>query len=383
VDSSKSLQLLIINDRYLPDNSGTSIRPARLVQALIKLENIEVHVAAFNKTLISNGDVQLPTFEVMDGIHVYRFLTDINMIRGLISLHRKFAFDIIHFRGVRYSVYAKILKILRQCSTIFELNTLPAGGFLRSILLHYALHSADRVILLSEYAKDWAINEIGVEGNNIDIVLNGADLNSFDNEAFCIRDNVVAGINDSIVIGYCGIFSEWQGVFDIVRSAAIVTRDHHNVRFLMVGSGPDLDKTIELTKQLHVYDKFVFTGCVPPENVPGLINCMDIFLIVRPTDYLKNQLAVPLKLIEAMAMGKAIVVTPVHGLSEVIGNRETGLISGRSIDSIATAVNELIEDSALRSRLGQAARCKVETNYTWEHMAKKLMICYRRAMKML
>jgi glycosyltransferase involved in cell wall biosynthesis len=162
--------------------------------------------------------------------------------------------------------------------------------------------------------------------------------------------------------------------------AGLVAHHRDDVRFLMVGYGPSYQQTKQLVDQLLLTDKFIFTGNVSPEEVPALMNCMDIILLPRPSQLL-NQVAVPLKLLEAMAMGKAVVVTPVKGLSEIIVDRVTGFIAGPSTQNIALAVLELLDDRDIRIQVGKSASQEAISNYTWDLATKSLLICYQRAIQ--
>lgn len=370
------IKVLIVNDRYLPDTSGTSIRPSRLIEPLVVSGVCDFHVVTYMETLNERGGEPLKKRESISGVDVHRFSNDFELFQGIYNLHKIIRFDIIHTRGIKYFLFSKLISIINPCKVIFELNTLPVGGILREMLLHFALYNSDRLILLSKHAKKWANGVKGVNEKKIDIVLNGINIARYQSDSVDEQLKRRLGLEQKIVIGYCGSFFQWQGVFRIIEVAKRIKEKYSNVRFILVGTGPDHKKTKEMAENLGVEKDIVFTGSVSPSEIPRFLSIIDIYLLLRPTSYLKSDLAVPLKLFEAMAMECAVVVTPVKGLTEVLEDHKTGLIANDSIDSIISVLDDLIMDQELRKALGRNAREVVNRDFTWEDMALKLYQSY-------
>jgi len=382
---SSRMRILILTERYLPDVTGTSLRMAQLLPPLVSTGTFELHIGTLAGSLTPNERERavLPPYEMMNGVHVHRFQTERVLASHLISMQRHYRFDLVHARGVRYGFYGRLLSIVSHIPVILELNSVNVqAGFLKSSLWRSVLRSSTRLIVLASYAREWAIHQHGIPRERIDVVVNGVDLNHFSGTAMdAVETRTQLGLKDAaVVIGYAGTFLEWQGVLECVRVGARVLQQLPDARFLMVGAGPDLEKTKQLAIELGVNDRFVFTGLVPPEEVPRYMRAMDIFLLARPPDLLKNQLATPLKLLEAMAAGSAVVITPVQGLTEVVRDRETGLVAhDGSTEAIARAVVEIAIDHPLRSRLVGAARAEIETKYSWKVAAADLSRSYHLA----
>ncbi len=377
------MRVLILSDRYPPDNSGTAIRSAALATGLIRQSTVVPHVATLAHVMLpGQSQAVLPCGDaVLDGVYVHRFSSERRLVLGLPALYGRFNFGLIHGRGPRYGFYARLLGMLFHTPSIVELNyVIPQRGLLRRIIWRYALQTANRLIVLSDYARNWATQNLKVAPEKIDVVINGIDLSRFSPDRIGNERRAQLGLGDHLVVGYVGTFIEWQGVFNFVYVADLVARERNDVRFLMVGYGPDFEPTQTLVARLALDDKFVFTGNVPPEEVPSYMAAMDIILLARPPQ-LSNQVAVPLKLLEAMAMGKAVVVTPVQGLCELIRDGETGIVAGPSREEIALAVLELLCKSDLRTAIGKAAHQHVEARYTWESAISRLLSSYQRAMQ--
>lgn len=377
------MRILIITDRYLPDVSGTSLRMSYLVRPLIQTGNCDLHIATLKSYLVPDDVAKngVPGYEHLDRVHVHRFSNEFQMVNRLAILHKNFQFDLVHARGVRYAFYIRILSPFFRCPLVLELNSVnPQRGLFKSFLWRYALSSSDRLIVLAKYAREWVKHQYKIPVSKIDVVVNGVDAARFNLDECNKIERASLRLSNNLVVGYVGTFLEWQGVLDFVRVAVLVARKHPDIRFLMVGDGVDFVKTKQLAHNLGIVDKFIFTGVVAPQEVPSYMKLIDIFVLPRPGKFLKNQIATPLKLFEAMAMKRAIVVTPVHGLCEVVADRKTGIVAGPSIENIASSVVELVDNNDLRAQLGKAASQVVKNKYSWKVASRNLLDSYQKAL---
>jgi glycosyltransferase involved in cell wall biosynthesis len=85
----------------------------------------------------------------------------------------------------------------------------------------------------------------------------------------------------------------------------------------------------------------------------------------------------PNTLLEAMGAGRAIVASRVAGVPDVLEDGRHGLIvPQRDPAALAAAITRLLEDRALAERLGQAARERIETAFTWDRTAARFEQVY-------
>jgi glycosyltransferase involved in cell wall biosynthesis len=75
-----------------------------------------------------------------------------------------------------------------------------------------------------------------------------------------------------------------------------------------------------------------------------------------------------------------VVASRVGGLREIVRHGETGLLVENRVEEIAAAIRELLADPALARRLGDAARRDVMERFTVDHMVRRTMEIYRRAL---
>lgn len=110
-------------------------------------------------------------------------------------------------------------------------------------------------------------------------------------------------------------------------------------------------------------------------DVPAVLAGSD--LVVLPSTHGEN---LPTVLMEAGASGLATVASDVGGISDIVVDGVTGtLVPSGSPRELARAVVDLLDDDALRSRMGAAARRHVERHFSADVWAAKLLGVYQEA----
>jgi glycosyltransferase involved in cell wall biosynthesis len=116
-----------------------------------------------------------------------------------------------------------------------------------------------------------------------------------------------------------------------------------------------------------------FTGY--RSDVDRLLGALDV--VVLPSLYE----GMPLVVLEALAMGKAVVATAVDGTTEVIKNGETGLlVPPADAGSLGRAIGSFLEDPALALRCGEAGSGDVRQRFTLDQMVRRTMAVYCEAL---
>jgi glycosyltransferase involved in cell wall biosynthesis len=147
---------------------------------------------------------------------------------------------------------------------------------------------------------------------------------------------------------------------------------------LIVGDGQELEKLRELVIDLELEDHVILPGRVPFEDVQRYYSLIDIAVFPRKPLPVTEMVS-PMKPFEAMAMEKAIIVSSVGALEEVVIDGETGVIFEKgNIDSLVEALARTVNDPELCARLGKNAREWVVANRTWDGAAQRTVDIYRQ-----
>jgi glycosyltransferase involved in cell wall biosynthesis len=146
-----------------------------------------------------------------------------------------------------------------------------------------------------------------------------------------------------------------------------------NIRFLLVGDGVWRGRFERLAKEIGCGQNFVFTGLVPPTEIPSLVGVMDALV------HLSRREGLPRALPQAMAAAKPVVAFDCDGAGEVCLDGKTGhLIEPGDMAKLEERLAKLAGDAPLRTALGQAGRKLVEEEFTVEQLVERQYELYKR-----
>lgn len=215
----------------------------------------------------------------------------------------------------------------------------------------------------------------GVESEKIQILPNSCDINYFTpsnkDKKLLQKFNIPAS---AVVIGYIGTFVDYEGLEDLVAACAILKDRGHKFRLLLVGSenvygkknGKITAKINEIAKLNGFSDWLIMPGRLPHEEVYDYYTLIDVVPIPRKP-WPVCEMVSPMKPLEALAMEKAVVVSNVRALTDIIMHNKTGLCFEKNdITSLANELESLINDKNKREQLGKSGREWIIQERTWE-----------------
>ena len=177
--------------------------------------------------------------------------------------------------------------------------------------------------------------------------------------------------NNPLVI-FVGNFYQWHDVSTLLDGFAQVFLAHPDARLVLVGDGAARQTMMQRAAELGLADAARFTGLVPHDQVPRLLAAADVAVVPYPPMETDLWLS-PLKLFEYMASGMAIIASAVGQLTEVVQDGRNGLlVPPGDVPAMAAALQRLIVDPTLRSRLGRQAREDAKRKHSWEHYLSRL-----------
>lgn len=240
---------------------------------------------------------------------------------------------------------------------------------------------ADHVFTLSPPMRNALIGR-GVPKERISYLPNGCDPDSFAPSGRGRRMAAELGVQNEVpIIGYAGSFPAYEGLEDLVVAAAALKGDGYQFRLVLVGSehgtglrGTPITQALRSqAEKLGLGDWLIMPGRVPFEHVPDWLDFFDICVFPR-RPLLVTETVAPLKPVEAMAAGKAIVLSSVAGMQGLLQDGESGLVFTKGeIGDLQRQLGRLLQDPELRSRLGRSARARAQADYAWSSIAKRML----------
>jgi glycosyltransferase involved in cell wall biosynthesis len=214
----------------------------------------------------------------------------------------------------------------------------------------------------------------GVPERQITVMPNGVDLARFHPGVSGAEVRRRYRLEGQVVAGFVGWLRDWhglEGLIDAVHGSGLLER---GLRLLIVGDGPSFARIRARVQGLGLVDRVVMTGAVAHDAVPSHIAALDIALQPRATAH-----ACPMKLLEYMAMARAIVAPDQANIRELVRDRTSArLFPPGDHARLFDLVSELMNAPRERAALGDhARRSVVERDLTWSANAARALALIR------
>lgn len=160
----------------------------------------------------------------------------------------------------------------------------------------------------------------------------------------------------------------------LMRAIPLVRREVPECRFLLAGSGTELNKCQTMAHELGVQDAIEWLPPLRHEQVPAFLTRCHVTVI--PSE----QESFGVAALESAAMETPVVASDVGGLPEVVRHEATGLLAPpRCPGSLAEGIIRLLKDEPLRRRMGSAGRAFVEEHFDDERCLDRWVALYEEA----
>lgn len=242
----------------------------------------------------------------------------------------------------------------------------PVKAALR-LLDRYTLRAADRVVAICEHGRQ-ALLQDGCPGHKLSVIYNGVDPARFGPEAAPEAD-LRAWAGGDLLIGMCAQMTPVKRHDLLLAALARGRAQGRRWRVVLAGDGPRRGELERMAGELGVAEAVRMLGFV--HRTEAVYAACD--LVVLPSD----REGFPLTLMEAMSCGRAVAASDAGGTAELI--EDCGLLLTRGTAGELYQALVRLEDPALRARLGQAGRAKVQRLYTIEGMIKAQEDLYLQA----
>ena len=315
-----------------------------------EVEKTHANVVPLSLPAAHNKTDKVRRFTLRDLFEDFRQLSVILQLHQMVKRH---AIDLIHANSLSVALLGGIVARINRIPILMHKRYATSYGVLDRIcerLLH-------RVILVSE-ATRWNFAPIAKQT----LIYNGVDLDAFQassEEVETLRAELLPDVSGSpILTGVVTRITPEKGIHFLVRAIAEL-KGKIDTKLLIVG-GPyfqkDVDYMNELKQEvadLDVEDAVIFTGFLSDTRV--VTSLLDIMLVpsIIPE-------ACPRTIIEAMAVGKPVISTPLGGSKELVTSETGILVPPEDASAIADAIATLASDREQLRAMGTASRNRAE-----------------------
>jgi len=258
---------------------------------------------------------------------------------------------------------------------LYEAKFGRRDGLYRVLLLleRLSYRFADAVIVTNESFREIALGRGRVAADRVFVVRSGPDLSRFRP----VPPEPALKRGRRHLVGYVGVMGAQEGLDLLLAAARLVVdrRGAGDVGFLLVGDGTDRARAEAEAARLGLGDAVHFAGFMVGERLRAAICTMDVCVACDDFNPMNDKSTMN-KVIEYMALGRPVVQ---FELTE--GRRTAGeaALYARPGDprALADRICELLDDEALRRRLGDIGRRRVAETLAWEHQVPQLIDAYR------
>ena len=385
------MRIGIFTDTYPPYINGVSTSIKMLEQAL-KEKGHQVYIVTVNtknmKYIYENDGkvIRIPGIPI--GIYDYR-LTGIYPIR-VINKIKKWNLDVIHSHtefGV--GTFARIIAkqfgipLVHTYHTMYEdyVHYITHGYFDKSskklveyFTKFYCDKTASELIVPSKKTYNLFKEKYKCD-KNIYIVPTGMDVDNFNVDNLKkskiqeLKDKY--GLNDSFVILYVGRLAEEKNIEFIINNQHSLLKKYPNIKLLIVGNGPDMEKYQKLCKKNKIADSTIFTGAIPRDDMPYYYALGDVFVTASTTE------TQGLTVIEAMAASIPVVAIDDESFSNTVIDGLNGYLFNKKSEYIKK-MSTLIENRDIYDKM--KVQAKITANqHSLKYYAEKILDVYKSA----
>lgn len=237
---------------------------------------------------------------------------------------------------------------------------------------------ADAVVTICEGLRRDLLAR-GIPEDRLFVVPNGVDTARFTPRPRDAELEARFGLQNKSVIAYIGTLFHFEGVAVLLAALSRMLDARDDVRGLIVGQGEAAGELAEAIEARGLGGRVTMVGKASPEEVQRYYALADVLCYPRLRHRI-TELTTPLKPLEAMAMGKAVVGSDVGGIAELVCDGQSGVLfpAGDEV-ALASTLARLVGDSDLRQKLGEEARARVARERDWRTLVTRYLDVYAEA----
>ncbi len=363
----KELRVLHVGKFYPPHMGGIETHLQALCGELTKSLRLRVVVA---------NDSDALSEQPVNGVSVTRVPTRLTLAStplcpGMIRQIRQSDADIIHIHLPNPMAVMAYLRSGHRGRLIvtYHSDTVRQKvlGALFEPFLHQALRRSSAIIATSPNYRRTSL----VLARYLDrchVIPYGIELEQFEHANPVAVDKIRQQYGERLVISV-GRLVYYKGFEHLIRAMTEVSG-----RLLIVGDGPLRGRLEALANELNVVDRVIFAGEMQNTAVIPYYHASDVFALAS----VARSEAFGIVQIEAMAAGLPVINTSLDsGVPFVSLHGETGLtVPPEDPHAMAGAINRLLDDQALRQRLGQAGRQRARQEFSLKTMTNRTLAVY-------
>ena len=239
---------------------------------------------------------------------------------------------------------------------------------LRRWMTQFAFRRSNtKFLAVSQSAREFAISNLKIPAQDIELVLNSIDVDDFSNSR---ESDFLSGRSKTLTLGMASRLAPEKGHSVMIDAMADLRKKGVDVKLMVTGSGSYLNELELQVKRLNLGDCIEFVGVV--ESVKAFLENIDFFLVPSV-----DSEGLPTSILEAMAAGRLVIASDIGGAKEAIADGQEGiLVPARDSKSLAAAIADLSANQTKVREMTDAASVRVTTHFSMQSMTRQVAYKY-------
>ncbi|MFX4243142.1 glycosyltransferase [Aliarcobacter butzleri] len=367
------MKIVYISNSIIPSRTANSIHVMKMCQAFAdnghevillapEYNNLEQNISVFEYYGVKQN-FEIKYIKFLNVNKIWSFSYALNTYKFIKNLDN---IDIVYGRDLKSCFFAtktsKNIKVEYEPHKPYDKHNFVDKYFLKRIVKE---SNFKRLVVISEALKTLYKNNKYFRNTECYVAHDGAD--------FPFNSDIIETIIDSkkLNIGYTGHLYQGRGIDIILK----IAERYLDINFHIVGGNP---MDIKYWKNKSSSKNVIYHGFVEPKSVYKYVNSFDILLApyqnkvsIAGRDDSSKYMS-PLKIFEYMASNKAIIVSDLDVLHEVLDSNQVEFVTYNNIDDWCNAIEKL-KDKNYRNNLAINAYKNFVKNYTWKIRAENVI----------
>ena len=245
----------------------------------------------------------------------------------------------------------------------------------RNSIAAWGLGSSRCILANSNFTKQ-ALRQAGVCGPQVHVLVGGVDTSLFQPRPRAAA-RAQLGLSEGPIVATFARLKAKKGIDTALEAVRRLLPHHRGLTYLVIGGGEDEAQLRQQAEALGVSPHVHFLGRKRHDDIPVYLAASDIYVqssrtALDPVTGVPDVETMGRAVCEASACGIPVLVTESGGLPDVVQSESTGvLIPENDPAAMAAAIHRLLQDPALRERMGRQGAVYAQEHFGWETVGRR------------